>query len=275
MLVIADNLTAATPRISAALRARDAGAIRQFAAALQATGVDILDLNLGFSAKGAEVAAWLIREVWETTRLPLCIDTAHPEVMRAGMTAAAEAGVTPVPFINSFSLEERKVEGILPLATEFSAPIVGYCVRDVVPQSPEERIEVAIELVALADGAGVPRDRLYLDPILFPLTTFQDDFANVLAFFKALPQLFDPPVRTMVAVSNIGHGLAQDKRRVVEGTVLPMLAALGLDAVLVNALDLHLRDVLTVLRAAESGIVFSGADLSGAHLSGADLAGGR
>jgi cobalamin-dependent methionine synthase I len=179
------------------------------------------------------------------------------------MTAAREAGVVPPPLINSFSLEKRKVESILPLAAEFSAPIVGYCVRDVVPQTPEERLEVAVELVALADEVGVARDRLYLDPILFPLTTFQDDFANVLTFFRTVPQLFDPPVHTMVAVSNVGHGLPREKRTVVEGTVLPMLAALGLDAALVNALDPHLRDVLAVLKGAEGRMVFSGADLEG------------
>jgi 5-methyltetrahydrofolate--homocysteine methyltransferase len=263
MLVIADNLNAATPWISAALKGRDADTVRALAARLKATGVDALDLNLGFSSRGTEIADWLVRQAWEAAGLPLCIDTAHPEVMRAGMTAAVDVGVSPAPIINSFSLEARKAEQILPMAAEFSAPIVGYCVRDVVPQTPEERLEVAVELVALADAAGVTRDRLYLDPILFPLSTFQDDLANVLAFFATLGQMFDPPVRTMVAISNIGHGLPPGKRTIVEGTVLPMLAALGLDAVLVNAFDPHLRDVLTILKAAESRLVFSGADLGG------------
>lgn len=264
MLAIADNLTAATPWVGAALTTRDSAAVRDLAQRLRAAGADALDLNLGFRTRGApEAAAWVVREVWRAVGVPLSVDTADPAAMRAGLEAARDVGVSPAPFINSFSLEKKKLEAILPLAVEFSAPIVGYCVRDVVPQSPEERLEVAMELVEHADRAGVPRDSLYLDPILFPLATFQNDFENVLSFFTALPQLFDPPVRTMVGLSNVGHGLAHDKRARVEGAVLPMLAALGLDAALVNILDPHLRDVLTVLRAAEGRMVFSAADLSG------------
>ena len=263
MLAIADNLNAATPWVSAALAARDADPITRLATRLRDAGADALDLNLGFRSKGGpETAAWVVSRAWEATGLPLCIDTADPETMLAGMTAAVALGVSPPPIINSFSLEKKKMDSILPLAGRFSAPIVGYCVRDVVPQAPEERLEVAVELVEATDAAGIARDRLYLDPILFPLATFQDDYANVLVFFEALPRLFDPPVRTMAAISNIGHGLAPQKRRVVEGTVLSMLAALGLDAALLNILDPHLRDTLTVLRAAEGRMVFSGADLT-------------
>lgn len=264
MLAIADNLSAATPWVGAALTARDSLTIHDLAFRLRDAGADALDLNLGFRARdGAETAAWVVGEAWRASGLPIAVDTADPAAMRAGLEAARDLGVSPAPLINSFSLEMKKVEGILPLAAEFSAPIVGYCVRDVVPQTPEERLEVAMELVELADRAGVPRGRLYLDPILFPLATFQQDFENVLSFFTALPQLFDPPVRTMVGLSNVGHGLPPGKRSRVEGAVLPMLAALGLDAVLLNILDTHVRDVLTVLRAAEGRVVFSAADLSG------------
>jgi cobalamin-dependent methionine synthase I len=262
MLAIADNLNAATPWIAAALAAGDADLITRLAVSLRDAGADALDLNLGFRSKGGpETAAWVVRQAWGATGLPLCIDTADPVAMRAAMEAAETLGLTPPPIINSFSLEKKKIDSILPLAAQFSAPIVGYCVRDVVPQTPEERLELAVELVELADAAGVARDLLYLDPILFPLARFQDDLANVIAFFETVPRLFDPPVQTMAAVSNIGHGLAPQKRRMVESTVLSMLAALGLDAALLNMLDPHLRDTLTVLRAAEGRLVFSGADL--------------
>jgi len=265
VLIIADNLTAATPSVGNAMTARDANAIRNFATRLHVAGADMLDLNLGFRSKGGpETAAWMVRETHDATGLPLCLDTADPESMRAGLAAARDmAGPSgpATPWINSFSLEQKKIERILPLAAEYGAPIVGYCVRDVVPQAPEERLHVAVELVELADAAGVPRDRLYLDPILFPLATFQDDFQNVLSFFDSLPKLFDPPVRTMVGLSNVGHGLPAGKRQTVEAVVLPMLAALGLDAVLLNVLSPQLRDALAVLRGVEGRSVFSGADL--------------
>lgn len=267
MLAIADNLTAATPWVGAAITARDAHSIRDLATRLRLAGADMLDLNLGFRSKGGpETAAWMVREAHEATGLPLCLDTADPETMRAGLAAARDmAGPSgpAVPWINSFSLEPKKIERILPLAAEYGAPIVGYCVRDVVPQAPEERLEVALELVELADAAGVQRDRLYLDPILFSLATFQDDFQNVLSFFDSLPKLFDPPVRTVVGLSNVGHGLPAGKRQTVEAAVLPMLAALGLDTVLLNILDPQLRDSLAVLRSIEGRSVFSGADLLG------------
>lgn len=264
MLVIADNLSASVPWVAAALAGRDGGPVRDLLLRLREAGADAVDLNLGFRSKGgAETAAWLVSEAHRSTGLPLVLDTADPVAMRAGLEAARDLAVSPAPIINSFSLDPRKLEGILPLAAEFAAPIVGYCVRDVVPLAPEERLEVAVELVESADRAGVPRERLYLDPILFPLTAFQDDLRNVLSFFTALPRLFDPPVRTMVGLSNVGHGLPLPARKVVAGTVLPMLAALGLDAVLLDVLDPHLRNVLAVLRAAQGGMVFSAADLAG------------
>lgn len=265
MLAAADNLNAAVPTVAEALGHRDGEMVQDLVSRATAAGADLIDLNLGFRSKGGpDTADWLVRRVAERTDRPLIMDTADPPTIRAGLETARELKLDPLPLINSFSLEPRKVEEILPLAAEFGTGIVGYCVRDVVPQTPEERLEVAVELVALADDSGVPRDHLYLDPILFPLSSFQADMGNVLSFFPALRELFHPPVKTMVGLSNAGYGLDRAAKTTVEATLLPMLAALGLDVALLNILDPRLADTVAVLRSLQGDTLFAPADLRGA-----------
>jgi 5-methyltetrahydrofolate corrinoid/iron sulfur protein methyltransferase len=263
VLTVADNLNLTVPWIAQAVETRDRPALIQLIRRLERAGADMIDLNLGYSPKkGASVATWLVSVAGEATSLPLCLDTADPVAMRAGLEAAREMDIEP-PLINSFSLERDKVERILPLAAEFDTSIVGYCVRDVVPRTADERLEVAVELAGLAEEAGLPRERLVLDPILFPLLSFQDDARRVLGFFRALPDLLDPPPRSMAGVSNISWGLPRHLRPVVEAAFLPQLAALGLDLALTNMLASEVRDSLAVLHAVEGRSVFSAADIRG------------
>lgn len=262
LLAAADNLNAAADSAAEALKNHDSETVRDLLARTIAAGADILDLNLGFRSRGApKTADWLVRCVADATNKPLILDTADPEAMRAGLEAAHDLKLDPLPIINSFSLDPQKIAGMLPLAAEFNTSIVGYCVRDVVPQTPEERLEVALELVALADEAGVPRHDLYLDPILFPISSFQGDVENVLGFFPAIRELFNPPVKTMVGLSNAGHRLHGSARTRVEATLLSMLAALGLDIALLNILDPELADTITALRSLRGDVLFAPADL--------------
>lgn len=222
----------------------------------------MLDLNLGFGKRaGPDIARWLVSELTGTTDLDICLDSANPEVLRAGLEEARAQGRRRPPLINSFNLDPAKLEHILPLAAEFEAEIIGYCVRDTVPQRDEDRLLAAAELVQAAESAGVPRERLFLDPILFPLASFQEDLGRVLTFLRLLPEVVPAAPRILVGLSNVGYGLPARARAAVEAAVLPLLWGVGLDAVLLNLNRPELRNATAIIRAIEMESVFTAADL--------------
>lgn len=150
---------------------------------------------------------------------------------------------------------------MLALAVEFEAEVVGLCVRDAIPASVEDRLEAASALVDLADAAGVPRGRLYIDPVLLAITSFQEDPARVLGFLEVLLDLLQPPVRTMVALSNLTYGLPSRHRTTVQSAFVAMAAAHGLDGVMLNARDERLWGVVRAVQAIRGERVFAPADL--------------
>lgn len=262
MLVIADNLTVANRRVASAVEGRDTAFIEGLVRDVESAGADMLDLNLGFGRRsGADDIRWLVSELAAMSELELCLDSANPAVLRAGLEEARNQGYRRPPLVNSFSLDPAKLEHILPLAVEFGAEIIGYCVREVVPQRDEERLESAVELSEAASAAGLPRERLYLDPILFPFLSFQEDLPRVLTFLRALPDLLDPPPPVLVGLSNISYGLDPPRRGVLEAAVLPLLAGAGLAGALLDARNPVVLNSLAVLRAVELETVFSAAAL--------------
>lgn len=248
MKLIADNLRITKPDIQEALNRQDPEPIQALASKCADEKPFAIDVNTGPLSRNHEQGMQLfIKAVESVTDLPLVIDTSNPEAMKAGLEAAANPTI-----INGYSLEEKKLEGILPLAKDHDCDIIGFILdsESRVPNDETGRLQIAMELFEQAEKYGVPADRIIIDPVIPPLA-WEDGILQVravLAFFKALPDLLGFNVRTIAGVSNLTTGAVDKKsKNLIDTTYLAMLAGAGLDYAL---LDIFNTDLVHTAKAA-------------------------
>jgi 5-methyltetrahydrofolate corrinoid/iron sulfur protein methyltransferase len=232
---IADNLQITHKTVARAVREMDPEPIRTLARKCKDAGAQAIDVNSGPLSRDPEKKmAFLVDAVQEAVDLPILIDTTNPRAMKAGLQAAKNRAV-----INGFSLEPAKLEQILPLAGQFNADIIGYLLypNSQVPPDEAGRLSVAVELFTEFQKLGIDNDRLIIDPIIAPLMWEDGNTQNmhILSVLRNLPDLLGFSVRTIGGLSNLTTGPGpKDRKRLMEQTYLPMLAASGLTMALMN-----------------------------------------
>lgn len=241
MILVSDNLQGTRPPTRALLERGDAGPVRELVRRMVLQGARMIDVNPGpLRRDAARRMTSLVEAVRSVTDLPLLVDSADPAVMEAGLVACGRAAI-----LNGFSPEPRKIERLLPLAVRYGADAVGYLVdgRGLPPPSAEERLGIAVELLAAAEQAGLPRERLIVDPFLAPLIweDGQRRNAEALEVIRRLPEVLGFSVRTVVGFSNLTSGspAPRETRRRAEAAFLPMLAAAGLHMVMLDVFNVE------------------------------------
>ena len=257
MIVVADNLRITLPVIREAVERMDADPIREMAAACQAAGARAVDINSGPLSRDPHKMAFLVRGVQASIDLPLMLDTTNPTAMAAGLKACRKR-----PIVNGVSLEPDKLRRILPLAQAYDADLVCYLLRPDghVPADAAGRMEAAVALFGKCEQAGIPAERLIIDPIVAPLAWQDGNRQNmdILDVIRTLPDLLGTPVRTMAGLSNLTTGAPDSAtRHRYQSVFIPMLAAAGVDILLMNVLDPGLMSVVAVCRNISDRAIFS------------------
>jgi 5-methyltetrahydrofolate corrinoid/iron sulfur protein methyltransferase len=235
MLLIADNLHIMSPVVAKALQARDPLPFKKIAEHCTKVNAYAMDINLGpLRHNVEEVITFVIEAVQDSFSGRLVLDSIQAEVIAAGIKICKQP-----PIINGFSLEEGKLQTILPLAAEYQADIVGFLIDEQgkIPSGTEERLAVASRLVAAAEERGVPSEKIIIDPVLVPLTWQDGTHYNraLIETIQILDQMFGQPIRTIAGLSNIGAGApARVQRQTAEAAYIFMLAASHLDYILMN-----------------------------------------
>jgi 5-methyltetrahydrofolate corrinoid/iron sulfur protein methyltransferase len=240
MKLIADNIRITKASIQEALIKRDPLPIKALADCCVQRGAHGIDINTGPLGKDPEGAmAFFVEAVEQVTDLPLLIDTTNPVAMESGLATARNRTI-----INGISLEPEKLEKILPLAKKYDTDVIGFLLYpgSRVPKDSSERFEIALELLAQIEGAGVAKERLIIDPVVPPLSWDNGLFQarELLNTLPVLKELLGFPVRTIAGLSNLTTGVKDKSRRtLVETTYLSMLGAAGLDYLMLDILNPH------------------------------------
>jgi cobalamin-dependent methionine synthase I len=249
MIVAADNLTGANPVVAQALRDLNPTPLQDLARRCAEAGAQILDLNPGYLSRRLEDRmAFLVEAVQEVTTLPLILDSPSPRVLSLGLAVSRDK-----PILNAVTLEENKLQEILPLAAAHGTRVVLLLLdeKSHPPPSLEGKVALAMELRERALAAGLADEQLIFDPVL-PNLRWPDVWPQTGAGFKtvrylASGSLFGVPASTMVGLSNLRSGLRGLYPVEIEITVLALLAGAGLSLALVNVLDPILREQLQLL----------------------------
>src|SRR5690606_38108687 len=125
-------------------------AIIDLAVSQAQAGADYIDVN---GADGGDEVAnirWLIELVQANTDKGICIDSANPEAIAAGLEL-----VRGKPIINSISLEGQRLEAMLPLVSQRDCYVIALCMADDgTPSGVDQRIERGRLLCQHLTGAG-------------------------------------------------------------------------------------------------------------------------
>ncbi|MCL5256507.1 MAG: dihydropteroate synthase [Chloroflexi bacterium] len=257
MFIIADNITFKHKHIGEALREERTDIIQDLAQRCAQAGAQALEINIGPGKAGnSEMLVKAVRAVQEVVDLQLCLSTADPEAMESGIRACKRP-----PVINYFAAETDRLERILPLAAKYNCEIIALVAGNVVPIDAEQSMMLASVLVGAANQAGIPNDRLLLDPGVMHIGAElgQRHTAAVIEVIRAIPSTFDPPVRTVCWLGNVSSTSPEGLRPVIDSAFLAMLAGAGVSAVFMDVLDTELRRPVQLIKAFQNEIVYADA----------------
>lgn len=238
MIIIAERINSSRKRIAQAIEDHDAGFIQGEARAQAEAGANYIDVNAGsFLGKEVEYLKWLVDTVQEAVEVPLCLDSPDPAAIKAVFPQCQVK-----PMINSITLEPERLEALLPLVANNDLPVVALCQsQDLMAETVEDKVRLAGELLDRTSAAGVPNEKVFIDPLIYPVST---NAGSALATLEAISRIMatHQGVHTICGVTNVSFGMPH--RRLINRTFLACAIARGLDSAIIDPTDDQLFSVL-------------------------------
>ena len=235
MIIIGEKINASLAGIKAIVLERDRARLLELARTQATAGSDFIDVNVGTGVGSREdemcSMQWAIEAIQEEVKTPLCIDSADPAVLEAGLRARNGRP----SLINSAKAEEKNLEQVLPLARQHHAPIVGLAMDEAgIARTVEGRLRACEKIAAACEKHGVSSETLYLDPLVIPVST---DIKQGLVTLNTIVEIKKrlPAVKTVIGLSNVSYGLPG--RTGLNAAFLHMAIYAGLDAAITDPLD--------------------------------------
>lgn len=231
MIIVGELINASRKKIASAIESKDTEAIQTTARDQHEHGANYIDVNAGvFLGKEPEYLQWLTSTVQAAVDAPCCIDSPDPKAIESALTVHKGT-----PMINSISLEKDRYEALLPIVAGTDFKVVALCMSDKgMPQTTDERMGIAEELVNKLVKNDVPVENIYVDPLVQPLSTNDTFGVEFLNSIEIIRKTFRG-IHTVCGLSNISYGLPE--RKFLNQTFMVMAIARGLDGAIVNPLD--------------------------------------
>ena len=242
MIFIGENIHVISKSMRSALATRDENYIKEQLKSFE--DVDYIDLNVGPAKKELQdVLPWLASIVKAETNFGISFDTGNAEEMRKGLEVFG--GKT---FINSANAQEPRFSEMSDLATEFGSNLIALTLNSGIPKTADDRLELAFEMYEKFLEKGIDNERLYFDPLILPVSVEQSQGLEALNTIKMIKESFDPPVKTVIGLSNISNGCPEKLRPLINRVYAVMAFGAGLDAVIADAKDKELMRILRMLK---------------------------
>src|SRR5512147_589504 len=233
MLIIGEKLSIIAKRVREAMMKKDKAPIQEITTRQWKEGSGIIDANIGPAEDGGEdMMQWMVTTIQEVVPLPVCLDTTNQKAIEAGLQVHNSQWGRPL--INSTSNDPERF-GIMELAAKYNSQLIGLTVgKGGLPADAEERAAIASEIMARAMEYGLPLEDLYLDPLVLQVATSQDHARHVIKSVKMFQELNDPPMKTVVGLSNVSNGCPKPLRPILNKYFLSLLVYEGLSAAIAD-----------------------------------------
>ena len=245
MLVIGESLNVINRKIGKAFKERDPKPIQEEALFQKEKGVDYIDVNLGPAKKdGHELMPWVVESIQEVVDdVPLVLDTSNIDAI-----AAALPKCKMPPLINSIMCRPARYEKMIPMAAEHNADFIALLWGpDGLPKDENERASLCVELLYVANEAGIPNEKIWVDGIVTPVNIQQPQLISLMTFMQMLQDIA-PGAKSTCGLSNISNGPPDHLRPILNTTYMIMLERCGMYSVIADAADQTLLDVAKAKR---------------------------
>ena len=243
MILIGENIHVISKSVREALVLRDEKFIGELVKLQK--NMDYIDLNVG-PAKGdmEGVFAWLSSIVKKESDLNISFDTTNFDEMKRGLEAFSGKS-----FINSTSKDEPRLEKMTDLALEFGSNLIALTLSKEtgIPKTSDGRLEIAFEIYEKCMEKGIDSSKIFFDPGILPVSVDQSQALEALNTIKMIKESFEPPVKTVIGLSNISNGSPKEMRGLINRVFAVLAYGAGLDAAIIDAKDTELVRIFRML----------------------------
>jgi cobalamin-dependent methionine synthase I len=231
MLIVGERINSSRKGIEPALRDRDAEFIMREAKDQVDAGAHLIDVNTAtLMDKEVESLTWAIQLIQGSLDIPVCIDSPNPVTVGEVLPSCKGKAM-----VNSITAEAERYAQLISLIQDHKPNVVGLCMDDRgMPDTAEDRIRIASDLIEKFTKDGVPIGDIYIDPVVTPVSTDTRYGMAVLDAIEAIMKAF-PGVHTICGLSNVSFGLPNRKQ--VNQMFLVMAMTRGLDGVILDPCD--------------------------------------
>ncbi len=189
-------------KLAAALKEGDFSRAIDLARRQMTAEADVLDVNVGVpGVDEAEILPELVKILASEFDTPLCLDSANPLALAAGLEAAPGR-----PLVNSVTGEEKSLSAILPIIKEYDVPVIGLVMDDDgIPGDPESRMAVAEKIIERAAKMGIEARNIVIDPLVLTVGADSKAAAVTLRTIELVRENLG--VNINLGASNVSFGL--------------------------------------------------------------------
>lgn len=245
MILIGENIHIISKLVREALELRDENFVKELVNLQK--NMDYIDLNVGPAKNNlSEILPWLSGIVEKNSDLKISFDTTNSDEMRAGISAY---GNKKNALLNSTSKDEPRLDKMTDLAAEFECNLIALTLSKEtgIPKTCDGRLEIAFEIYEKCIEKGIDNSKIYFDPLILPVGVDQSQAMEAINTIKMIKESFDPPVNTVVGLSNISNGSPKELRPLINRVFAVLAFGAGLDSAIIDAKDLELVRVLKML----------------------------
>lgn len=243
MILIGENIHVISKSVREALVLRDEKFIGELVKLQK--NMDYIDLNVG-PAKGdmERILPWLSSIVKKESDLNISFDTTNFDEMKRGLEAFSGKS-----FINSTSKDEPRLNKMIDLALEFDSNLIALTLSKEtgIPKTSDGRLEIAFEIYEKCMEKGIDSSKIFFDPLILPVSVDQSQAVEALNTIKMIKESFEPPVKTVIGLSNISNGSPKEMRGLINRVFAVLAYGAGLDAAIIDAKDVELVRIFRML----------------------------
>ena len=191
-------------------------------------GADMLDVNAGIPLvdEAELLAKMLTLDPGARRTLPICIDSSVIEALEAGLGVYEGKAL-----VNSVTGEDERLEEILPLVAKHGAAVIGLANDETgIPETPQQRLEIATKIVTAAGDHGIPPEDVVIDPLAMTVGADTEAVTTTLETIRLIRDNLG--VNMCLGASNVSFGLPE--RHVLNAAFLPMAMAAGLTSAIMS-----------------------------------------
>lgn len=224
--------------------------ISALAAEQERCGASFLDVNVDeFSTDIEErtrAIQWTVKTAQAAASVPVSVDSSNERTLNAGLDACDPARGKPM--INSISLERI---GLLPLVAKRKPAVIASAAGESgLPCSAEERAGNIGKLMPELTGAGLTPGDIYVDPLVYTISTDPNNGKMFLDAVSAIRAEFGPRLHLLGGLSNVSFGMPN--RALINKVFSLLCVEAGGDGGIVDPLQINAAALEAIDKKAEA-----------------------